>query len=221
MIEKQNITSKDVLQVLTGEYSLDQLQAKFDEIANFLMNASVLKVNNVTYRITELEMYYNDNSSHVDPYIHMHKNQLQSAEWYFHGSGLDITFGNDNKENNIYASLLIRGIKNLESGKYIDGPLNVVTELFSKMGKVYKENQVFHLLPYTYEDKEIPAKSTRVGLNKKEEDEDNYIDRLYRYIIEINSKHRFTEKTKVAQQMLKTSSMGSEKINKLFGYKIV
>jgi len=209
----------EFLHALTPKHSIDNLEAKFDEIAYYLMNYMVLDINLKQYRITELEIYYYHPQLHPDPYVHKHPYQLTNAQWYFHGSGLDITFGDT---DSIYASVLIRGIKDLEQDRYIDGPLNVVAEIFRRMGHIKVGRHFFYLAQYVPQDsEEKPTKSTRVGLKKKKEDKHNYKDQLYRYLVEINPEHRFPEKTIVAKQLLKTGQFSKDEINKKFGYKIV
>lgn len=243
---KQNVynTVNELLHALTPEYSMDNLEEKFDEIAYYLMNYTVLDINLKPYRITELEIYYHNPKLHPDPYVHKHPYQLANAQWYFHGSGLDITFGD--REKGIYAGVLIRGIKDLtreqwlmkiiEKGKinkegikqvmkdiYIDGPLNVVTEIFRTMGHVKKGRHYFYLAQFDPGScEERPTKAPRVGLKSKKEDKHNFKNAPLRYIVEIdNPYHKFPEKIKVAKQLLETGQFSKDEINKKFGFKIV
>lgn len=140
----------------------------FLEMANGLMNKSALVVNGNHYRLTTLEFYYFDEDNHADIYCHKHYMQKTSGQWYFHGSGLDITFGG----TDVYGGILIRGIRNLNGDKkYINGPLLCVEELFRNLGPVDSDKSIsFCVTPanedYRIEDQEIYY-SRRVGLNEK------------------------------------------------------
>lgn len=207
-----------LLHAFSPEYSIDNFDEKFDEIACYLTNYTALNVNLKPYRITELEIYYYHPVLHPDPYVHKHPLQLTNAQWYFHGSGLDITFGS---YDSIYAGVLIRGIKDLEQNRYIDGPLNVIAEIFKRVGDIETGRYFFNIIPYISKDKDKkPIKSLRI-LKKKEEDKDNFNEKLYRYLAEINPDHKFREKSIVAKQLLKSGRFSKEEINSRFGYKIV
>jgi hypothetical protein len=92
----------------------------FDEIAKQLMNHYSICVGNNHYRIVECEIYYNNNKDHIDPFIHRHEKQLQNGTIYFHGFGIDLTFGD--AEKNIHGGILIRSVRNIEGeNQYTNG----------------------------------------------------------------------------------------------------
>src|SRR4051812_18279823 len=107
--------------------------SSFSEIANDLFNDYVIQVNDNLYRLLEIEFYYNDSKEHSDSYTHGHMCQNRSGYWYVHGSGIDITIGNEQATGGI----LLRSIKKLSPAgtdkkeQYFFGPLNVLTELVS------------------------------------------------------------------------------------------
>ena len=86
----------------------------FTQIAERLMNGSVLMVGNEPHRFVEVEFYYKG-EGHPDPFTHGDALQLETGRWYFHrtagvyrgGSfkGLDLTFGS----GGAYGGVLIRG----------------------------------------------------------------------------------------------------------------
>ena len=193
------------------------IELSFDRIAKKLLLYHVISINKEVYTITELEFYYHS-QGHEDPYVHQHAHQLSIAKWYFHGSGLDITIGNG---KDIYGGILIRGVKNSQ-GTYIDGPLNVVTNIFHSIGSVNYAQHDIGIKPIAEpKSNKLIAKSTRVNLKKKENDTRDFHGRLYRYLIEIETQHRFSEKMIVAEQLMKTGQFSKDEINKMFGYKIV
>jgi hypothetical protein len=109
-------------------------------------------VNESFYRLIDLEFYYYAESVHEDVYAHQHETQLESGKWYFHGSGIDITFGNGKH----FSGILIRAIAKISSKgqksnyfieKEIHGPLNVKTEICRNLHGVFDdEPNTFRLL---------------------------------------------------------------------------
>ena len=174
-------------------------------IAEKLMNNYKLQVRNTFYRIVECEFYYSS-KKHPDPYVHGHERQKESfGEWYFHGSGLDITLSN----GEAYGGLLIRSIAevkqqgNIERKDAIMGPLNVCTEIFSKIGNVMAE------LPLHFGFREISRDPMganmktarifavpRIGLNKIKDNEQSFCKRPYRFISFLHLPHKESEKIK-------------------------
>lgn len=65
------------------------------QIANDLFNNYLTQVNDNFYRLLKIEFYYNDKKEHNDSYTHRHKWQKISGYWYVHGSGINITIGNN------------------------------------------------------------------------------------------------------------------------------
>lgn len=160
----------------------EALEKDFDRIANDLMNNWVLAVNETHYRLTEIEFYCKSVLSDGpinDPYTHGHAEQLKSNTWYFHGSGLDLTFGTPD----YYGGILIRGLQRIKDEKHISGPLNSITEIFSSFENCEKKKFDFGL----FEAKEYnwkilnSIKAPRVGLNPKIDS--NSHKKLFRYLI--------------------------------------
>ena len=79
------------------------LDSSFRRIAEDLLNHFIFISGEKSYRICEIEFYYMG-VNHEDKYTHGHELQKTSGQWYQHGSGLDITCGNDNA----YGGILIR-----------------------------------------------------------------------------------------------------------------
>lgn len=203
----------------------EDIEKSFDTIAYSLTNFLVLRVNDKLYRITEIEIYYFNNKSHPDPYVHKDDRQTTQAKWYFHSSGVDITFGewDEEKRKRIYAGILIRGVKDIEESRYIDGPLNVVSEIFDQFGHINNNRKTLELIENQFfEEEEEPIKAHRVGLSiKKGRVFQDYKARLYRYIVDLNVKHKFKEKTKVAQVLFDSGGYTKKEINKKFGSKLL
>ena len=125
---------------INGGFEFKNLEDRFDTHASYLMNHLCLVIGDHAYRITECEIYYHEGDKHPDPFVHRRSQQLYAGNWYFNDMGIDLTFGNYDKK--IYASILIRGIRNLKTNRYITGPSNVVREIFDKFGNITSEPPV-------------------------------------------------------------------------------
>ena len=110
---------------------LEKQAAKFEDLANELMNRMILRSGQSDFRIAELEFYYHDSKLHPDPYVHRNERQKLDGAFYFHGSGIDITFG-AGEEGEVYGGALIRSLIDLESEEVITGPLRVFDRLLNR-----------------------------------------------------------------------------------------
>ncbi|HAH25010.1 MAG TPA: hypothetical protein DCL77_14860 [Prolixibacteraceae bacterium] len=190
----------------------EKIEADFKRIANDLLNNWILKVEDALYRITELEFYYRNIESHNDTYIHGHKLQKEKGKWYFHGSGIDLTFGNGES----HGGILIRAICKINDKheKYCYGPLNCILEIFSNLTSIYKPEMSFCLIP-AIEGMfivEKPICAPRVGLNP-EKDPIMYA-KHYRYLVMPKQKH--ADKTAIVEAM-KNQNYPEAEINNIWG----
>lgn len=97
----------------------------FDRIADLIMNHCIIQKGSEEYEIVEIEFYLFDDS-HKDV-ITYPRNIKKAGRWFFHPSGVDITFGsNDGK----FGGILLRGMRSVSDGKLILGPLKCVDELW-------------------------------------------------------------------------------------------
>lgn len=182
----------------------------FQRIADKLMNHWILKAGEEEYRITEIEFYVN-NAGHEDDYTHMHDLQKTNGKWYFHGSGLDLTCGNEN----MYGGILLRAIWNInKKEEYHYGPLKLLTEIFSHLDSIYESEFSIGLVFDTNNKIEFekPIAAPRVGLNPQK-NPDMY-ENLYRYLVMPKYKH--AEKTKIAEAMQK-QKIDENEIKKIWG----
>lgn len=203
------------MKILAKKDNQDHLEW-FTSIADELMNKWSLRVDKIEYRLTEIEFYFFDADYHPDPYVHKNDRQLSNGQWYFHGSGLDITFGD--KSRKAYGGILIRGIQNVDTEEYINGSLKLLSEIFKQFGMVSSHSNDFGLAKAKHAVAE-PVACPRVGLNPIKDE--TYSDKPYRFIIGINPDHHFKEKTNVSMQMAKDNSYTKDEINKMFGYTII
>ena len=178
----------------------DNILASFYNISNLLLNRSILYINDYKYEFTEIEFYLK-NDIHNDINVHQNDRQKTSNEWYVHikgRGGIDITFG----DKNTYAGILIRGLRDINFNNYISGPLNVLNTILKILNlKSRKELQnmlfkidkgIMKIEENKYMNKEI-FQAPRIGLVK----ESKYKLFSYRFIVDLNSKHKFKEKSKL------------------------
>jgi hypothetical protein len=181
----------------------------FKRIASEIMNDWILQIENKKYRITEIEFYLK-HDEHNDGYTHGHELQREMGKWYFHGSGIDITFGNECS----YGGILIRAIYNLDTHKYVYGPIKVVTEVLSSIKNVYYSTLLFGLNPDSEKriEREIPIAAPRVGLNSLH----NQVmhDKFYRFVVMPKMQH--ANKTEIVEAM-KKQGYSEEESNNIWG----
>jgi 3-methyladenine DNA glycosylase Mpg len=181
------------------------VNGSFKRIASELMNDWILISNDNKYRIAEIEFYFNHKGLHEDSYTHGHELQKQSGKWYLHGSGIDITFGNED----CYGGILIRALQDLQDEKnYIYGPINSLTEIFKNFGDVYK-HQITVGLERDSEGlikKEKPIAAPRVGLNKAKDALMH--EKFYRFLVLPKKKH--ADKTLIEKAMKKQDFSDAE-----------
>lgn len=131
-IDYQTKDLQSLLRCLNAESTQTEIKKVFSVIANKLFhNYHIVKGDN-TYGFLEIEFYfYSPNHRDLITYP---RNGRKPGMWFFHMSGVDITFGSDDKEDNqplMYGGILIRSIfKTSGDKKYICGPMKCVDELF-------------------------------------------------------------------------------------------
>jgi len=201
-------------------FSIDSnnIEKSFIEIAIQLFAQFELIVKDAVFEFCELEFYFHATQNHPDPYVHNDKMQLTNGQWYFHGSGIDITIGDGTN----CGGILIRGIYNPRSDEYYSGPLNVAKELFNSIGSIGVNNIQFGLrkrdVVRELTDDFIAV--TRINLPDRN-GEKEFALKKYRYLTRIEPRHPFKEKETVAKA-IHTSGVNIDVINsKMFGYKII
>lgn len=111
----------------------------FKNIADIILNKTILLVNQHKYRITEIEFYLKS-EEHEDSYTHCNKDQLEYGCWYFHRyhngtykagtyKCMDLTLGN--KKENKYCGVLIRSIYDIDNKNIIEGPCRTVNAILA------------------------------------------------------------------------------------------
>lgn len=209
--------------------SNSNILASFDSIAEGLFNDLQLQVNESFYRLIDIEFYYFSEGVFEDIYAHKHEAQLQKGKWYFHGSGIDITFGNGKD----HGGILIRAIAKISNKgdkeknfivKEIHGPLNVKTEICSNLHSVFDNEPNSFQLNDVSRDRmaalmKMPPyiiKTKRIGLNPAKEINPYFHSAKLRYIVFPALKLK--DKTQIALDMQKQfPDMAKAEINQALG----
>lgn len=215
--------------------SSESIKEGFNKIAENIFNDIQLEVNGNYYRFLDIEFYYFAKGVFEDVYVHKHQEQLKMGNWYFHGSGIDITFGDGHN----YGGILIRAIAKLSGDlsrdknfieKEVHGPLNVKTEIGSKLNDVFNETHNIFQLHDVSRDR-MPAlmkmpthiiRTKRIGLSKTKDisTQKEYYNGKFRFVIFPHLKLK--DKTQISKDMqAQYPELAVEEINKLFGSKFL
>lgn len=101
---------------------------EFKRIATDLFCKYSIRANEKTYNILEIEFYYDaPDENHPDHFIYDKTDRNKSiGNWFFHYSGIDLTFG----QNGTRGGILIRAIK--EGEPFTIGPLRTMVALMNE-----------------------------------------------------------------------------------------
>lgn len=175
------------------------INQQFDNLANEVFNQWILKVNQTTFKIIELEMYYYSKTlNHLDGFTHPH-NRFEK-EFRFHHAGVDITF---NSNPNDYGGMLIRSIQNLNNQQITNGPRRTLATIFETFGKITQKSTI-QLIKTTSPANYLYIKTKRVGLNspnRKTPDHNRYKNSHYRYITALVKENRVDNKENAARDI--------------------
>lgn len=124
---------RDKLAGVTSTMTDVQCTAAFKDIARDLVENYAIQRAGKTYRLLEIEFYFYN--SLIDDYRdesrrkHLtYERTTPAGHWFFHASGVDLTFASD-QDKGYGGGILIRGIID-ERGHITRGPLNCRAEMF-------------------------------------------------------------------------------------------
>lgn len=163
----------------------------FQKIATNLMNNFVIRANGNDFRLAEIEFYLHEKDKHEDDFIHAKiinekpndsaNHQIKMGCWYFHYSGIDLTFGDSQK--NRFGGILIRSIIPLdEKIKPIIGPLKLKNHLLNQYENISHSGDFLKVI--SIEDKLKPDEiipMPRVGLGSS--GNEKFKDLEYRFVL--------------------------------------
>lgn len=188
-----------------------QISEIFDAIATKLFNEYRIKKGNNIYNFLEIEFYYYE-ENHKD--VITYKREIEGGHWFFHASGLDISFKSSYKDrdliNSFYGGILIRSLLKVNEidkiYEIITGPQKCCWELFDSFNafsinphdypvienKSDGKNLAFHKTKRWITIKKDKAK---IRFDKDYETYEAFLSHPYRYFIEhpalkkINTSH--------------------------------
>jgi hypothetical protein len=185
------LISNEKVTISIDKSSKGTISNSFYEIAKSIIFGCQIVVNNVyLYRFVEIEFYLYC-STHQDPYPHKDKKQLEMGQWYFHDSGIDLTFG----DGTDHAGILIRSIQKIGAADFINGPWVVRRELLSHITNAANGLLSLKIAPsIALEQNDYPTISTgiRMGLNpNKDTSKQEFFNANYRFVFDAkNPKNR-------------------------------
>lgn len=202
--------NKILYDIATNKIAPEDLEKTFDKVAVYLLRQTKLVAGKSEYLIKEIEFYFSgEHYNHKDSYVHSNqyrkvKRQGKFGEWYFHRytniesyrkqkfRGVDLTFGNEEFGNS--GGILIRQVQNIGSSQIISGISNIVGEIMKNVGDenfheiatqtgqlAFDKKCILHLENYDASHSNPIYKSTRVIPKAKEEKQEEYYSKLYRY----------------------------------------
>lgn len=202
-------------------------------IAERILRDAKLQINNSFYRLIDIEFYYYAEGVHEDVYAHQHVAQLDTGQWYFHGSGIDITFGNGKN----FGGILIRAIAKISPDalkseyfieKEIHGPLNVKTEVCRNLNGVFDDvPNIFRLIDISQDrhgalmiEPRYIVSTRRIGLNPDREPVDEFFSKKHRYVtfphLKLKNKTQIAFDMRAAYPLVDTAE-----INRALGSKFI
>ena len=178
------IDQKQKLIINVNKTDDNSILTSFQEVAkSLLLNYQITVNDSYHYRFTEIEFYLS-HPSHLDPYPHLDDRQLEMGQWYFHDSGIDITFGCPD----YHGGILIRSIRKSQDGRFYNGPWVVRRELLKHMTNAANSQLHIKIEPFLNIQKDKSGQiytSPRIGLNpvKDAENAYKYFNAEYRFVI--------------------------------------
>lgn len=127
---------KKKLESIVPTLNKQELDARFPEIAEFLMMNYGIETQGRVYLLNEIEFYYYD-SLYDDKRTEKGKSRITFertapvGSWFIHNYGVDITFDSD-KAKGFGGGILIRSIEEKDTQKVTTGPINCVNELWEE-----------------------------------------------------------------------------------------
>lgn len=116
---------RDRIEYLACLQDKNEILTEFKEAAELLMNLCSIQKGEKEYEIVDIE-FYMYNSQHPD--VITYPRVMDMGRWFFHSSGVDLTF---HSTPNRFGGILIRGIRNVnDDNDQILGPQKCVDALW-------------------------------------------------------------------------------------------
>jgi len=231
----------DDLSFLRVKHHSEDLYKTFAKRAKILFEQfKITDKNDKQYTLVDIEFYLLA-LWHQDFFTYGYPEQKIFGEWLKHPSGMDLVFGDQDRR--IYAGILIRGVRDVELGEYINGPLKVRDALSHTNHTVTCDelNNSVGLIKESKADDKLILVSSRVGLTPRSLYEhhkrlimthsefDNiltskhkdFINRKYRFITDICPDNKFKEKERVATISVNAGICSADLINEKYEWRVI
>lgn len=169
----------------------ENMENYFKTIAEKLFNEFIIVANTKNYRLAEIEFYMHHEEKHPDTFIHAkakgdineaRENQKEMGLWYFHYSGIDITFG-DGDGDKRYGSILLRSIIDVENPENpIKGPLKLKDRLLNNYTSINSKTPFLQLV-YSSSGEKKTIKEIKPRINLGKENNEKYRAKSYNFSI--------------------------------------
>jgi hypothetical protein len=183
---------------MRGVESEKDIEQRFSDIAEVLLNKTAIRKGERLYFLTDIEFYW-FSKNHKDTITY--PRNCNAGDWFFHNSGVDIAFDSyvstsvrNGKRRPIldgterFGGILIRGMKPETNWftdgevKTFDGPYKAVDELFDQFSAIETPSDFPILVPYNHSGNIQTSPRTNLLVRKTAEDKvsgilgDNYYD---------------------------------------------
>ena len=150
----------------------------YDIVSNLMSNYVIMKGNDM-YEIIEAEFYY---YSHSHPDITVYERNMDGGRFFFHQSGVDITFkshiekinGKIDSQKSAFGGILIRSLKRISRNnvcEFILGPLNCVNHLWDNFNAIKPSVSEYPYLEFqTIEGVSIEAEERFYPIKKEQKE---------------------------------------------------
>lgn len=197
----------------------------YDAIAKKLFNEYHIKKGDSTYDFLEIEFYYFDDKH---PDVITYERNLSKGQWFFHDSGLDISFESfcpkdetekSNNQNVYYGGILIRSLIRNDK-KIFTGPQKCTWELFDTFNAFDPCPTRFPIIEKKSADQQVDIYKTKRWINIKDDRAIVRFDGLYdSYKENLHKDYRYYIKHTIWNN-IKSSEYNARPWNKEEGVKV-
>lgn len=160
---------KDLLTITNMSES--DIEKRFAQVAEALFNDYMIRKQGRNYRFVEIEFYHSLTDT-TGGSKGTYKRISNAGEWFFHNSGVDLTF---NSMEDSFGGILIRSISSGDD--IICGPFKVLDVLFDHFDALSVPDNFPLIVPCESAERIIPVSTTRWNIDN---------DRRYRYCVTKN-----------------------------------
>jgi len=171
---------KKALESIVPTLNKKELDARFPQIAEFLIKNYGIETKGKVYLLNEIEFYYydslyDDKRTGSGKSTITYKRTTPAGCWYIHDYGVDLTFNSDEKQG-FGGGILIRSIEDpSKPNSFTTGPVNCVNELWEEAVDAFSSSVPNPRIVRVKErDIELNEPDTRVTVDKVDKYQSNW-----------------------------------------------